>query len=101
MSDREDIFKAANDASLFGNMIWIDEGEGVNEELDSLINFSKLIVNHKLETIAREIDQMKALGDTAASFAALIRGHKITSRCERLGICHCEPRCSDCPRDRE
>jgi hypothetical protein len=36
----------------------------------------ELVRNQTLEEVAREIDKMKAFGDTAASFAAFVRGMK-------------------------
>ena len=55
-----------------------------------------LAINDKLEEVAVEIDGMKALGDTAASFAAFVRSKK--TKCENLGVCQdlLFP-CKDCP----
>ena len=36
----------------------------------------ELVRNQTLEEVAREIDKMKAFGDTAASFAAFVRNMK-------------------------
>ena len=38
--------------------------------------FKQVVRNKTLEEVAREIEKMKAFGDTAASFAAFVRGMK-------------------------
>ena len=38
--------------------------------------FQQVVRNETLEEVAREFDKMKALGDTAASFAVFVRGMK-------------------------
>jgi hypothetical protein len=38
--------------------------------------FKQVVRNQTLEEVAREFDNMKAFGDTAASFAIFIRGMK-------------------------
>ena len=38
--------------------------------------FKHLVRNQTLEEVALEFDKMKAFGDTAASFAAFVRGMK-------------------------
>jgi uncharacterized surface protein with fasciclin (FAS1) repeats len=38
--------------------------------------FKQVIRNETLEEVAKEFEKMKAFGDTAASFAAFVRGMK-------------------------
>ena len=38
--------------------------------------FHQVVRNETLEEVAKEFDKMKAFGDTAASFAAFVRGMK-------------------------
>jgi hypothetical protein len=38
--------------------------------------FKQVVRNQTLEEVAREFDNMKAFGDTAASFATFVRGMK-------------------------
>ena len=56
-----------------------------------------IAINKKLEEVATEIDAMRALGDTGASFAAFVRSKK--TKCENLGVCQdLQFPCKDCPR---
>ena len=38
--------------------------------------FKQVVRNETLEEVAREIEKMKAFGDTSASFAVYVRGMK-------------------------
>jgi hypothetical protein len=70
--NREDIIKLANKA--YG----IDE-EGKPFHPSALLHleiFANLVASAQLEEVALEFDKMKAFGDTAASFAAFVRGMK-------------------------
>jgi hypothetical protein len=46
------------------------------DEMEQLLEERKTTRNDALEEVAKEFDSMKAFGDTAASFAAFVRGMK-------------------------
>ena len=46
------------------------------DEMEQLLEERKTTRNDTLEVVAKEFDSMKAFGDTAASFAAFVRGMK-------------------------
>jgi hypothetical protein len=46
------------------------------DEMEQLLEERKTTRNDTLEEVALEFDKMKAFGDTAASFAAFVRGMK-------------------------
>ena len=65
-------------SNVGGNDVTDGETSPANLAMERAFNrtFKQVVRNQTLEEVAREFDNMKAFGDTAASFATFVRGMK-------------------------